>query len=87
MVDPIRPFLNHQSTLVLDGGLATHLETLGCDLSDELWSARLLLDNPDIIRQAHLDYYWAGADVAITASYQATIPGLMQRGLPESDAV
>jgi homocysteine S-methyltransferase len=87
MLDPIRPFLTHQSTLILDGGLATHLETLGCDLNDELWSARLLLENPDVIRQAHLDYFGAGADCAITASYQATIPGIMARGLSEAEAV
>ena len=85
--NPIRPFLTHQSALILDGGLATHLETLGCDLNDELWSARLLLQNPDIIRQAHLDYFWAGADCVITASYQATIPGIMARGLSEAEAV
>jgi homocysteine S-methyltransferase len=87
MNNPIQPFLNHQSMLVLDGGLATHLETLGCDLSDALWSARLLLDNPGIIQQAHLDYFYAGADVAITASYQATIPGLIKRGLSQADAI
>ncbi len=87
MLNPIRPFLTHQSSLILDGGLATHLEALGCDLRDELWSARLLFDNPDIIRQAHLDYFWAGADCAITASYQATIPGMMARGFSEAEAV
>lgn len=87
MNNPIRPFLTHQSSLILDGGLATHLETLGCDLSDELWSARLLFDHPDIIQQAHLDYFWAGADCAITASYQATIPGMMARRFSEAEAV
>ncbi|MGP3954913.1 homocysteine S-methyltransferase [Nonomuraea sp. 3N208] len=69
------------TTLVLDGGLSTHLERLGADLSDDLWSARLLLERPELIRQAHADYFTAGADVAITASYQATIPGFMRRGL------
>ncbi|MCA9979014.1 MAG: homocysteine S-methyltransferase family protein, partial [Anaerolineales bacterium] len=64
--NPLRPFLEQQGVLVLDGGLATHLETLGCDLRDALWSARVLLENPDLIRQAHLDYFWAGADCAIT---------------------
>ncbi len=86
MMNPIRPFLDYQSTLVLDGGLATHLETLGCDLRDELWSARLLIENPAVIRQAHEDYFWAGADCAITASYQASVPGLMKRGLSEAEA-
>ncbi|QVQ52564.1 homocysteine S-methyltransferase [Spiractinospora alimapuensis] len=59
-------------TTILDGGLATHLETLGADLNDELWSARLLTTDPDLIRRTHRDYFRAGAHVAITASYQAT---------------
>ncbi|WP_438803726.1 homocysteine S-methyltransferase family protein, partial [Mycobacterium intracellulare] len=32
--------------MVLDGGLATELEARGHDLSDRLWSARLLADAP-----------------------------------------
>ncbi|MEW9527912.1 homocysteine S-methyltransferase [Microbispora sp. NPDC049125] len=68
------------SSIVLDGGLATRLEALGCDLRDELWSARLLATDPGVIRQAHLDYFRAGADVATTASYQASIPGFVRRG-------
>ncbi|MFQ5398101.1 MAG: homocysteine S-methyltransferase [Anaerolineae bacterium] len=85
--NPIQPFLNHQDALILDGGLATELEARGCDLSDELWSARLLLENPDLIRKIHLDYYDAGADCCISASYQATIPALMRRGLSDDAAV
>lgn len=85
--DPIRPFLEQQGVLILDGGLATELEARGCDLSDALWSARLLLDDPDLIRQVHYDYFVAGADCAISASYQATIPALMQRGLSEAEAI
>lgn len=86
MKNPIQPFLEHQGVLILDGGLATELEARGCDLSDELWSARLLLDDPDLIRQVHYDYLAAGADCIISASYQATIPGLMRRGLREAEA-
>jgi homocysteine S-methyltransferase len=85
--DPIQPFLDQQGVLVLDGGLATQLEARGCDLKDELWSARLLMDDPDLIRQVHSDYFWAGADCAITASYQATIAGFMSRGATEKEAV
>jgi homocysteine S-methyltransferase len=67
--------------LVLDGGLATELERLGADLRDELWSARILLDQPDLIRQVHEAYRAAGADVAITASYQASYEGFARRGI------
>ncbi|MFG3440556.1 homocysteine S-methyltransferase [Nonomuraea sp. NPDC047897] len=74
------------STLVLDGGLATHLEALGADLSDDLWSARLLLEDPDLIRRVHADYFAAGAQVATTASYQASIPGFVRHGLDVAQA-
>ncbi|NRQ37842.1 homocysteine S-methyltransferase [Nonomuraea sp. NN258] len=74
------------TTLVLDGGLSTHLEALGADLRDELWSARLLLEDPGLIRRVHADYFAAGADVATTASYQASIPGFQRRGLSLSQA-
>ncbi|MFI6319368.1 homocysteine S-methyltransferase [Nonomuraea sp. NPDC050556] len=74
------------SSLVLDGGLATHLESLGADLRDDLWSARLLLEDPGLIRQVHADYFAAGADVATTASYQASMPGFVRRGMSEAQA-
>ncbi|WP_204019203.1 homocysteine S-methyltransferase, partial [Sphaerimonospora thailandensis] len=74
------------SPVVLDGGLATRLEALGCDLNDELWSAKLLVEEPDVIRRAHLGYFRAGADVATTASYQASVPGFVRRGLTPREA-
>ena len=67
--------LARQRVVLLDGGLATELERRGADLDDPLWSARLLLDAPDLIRQVHVDYYAAGADIATTASYQASFEG------------
>lgn len=67
--------------LVLDGALATELEAHGCDLEDPLWSAKVLLEQPHLIKQVHRDYFDAGASVAITASYQATPQGFARRGL------
>ncbi len=67
--------------LVLDGGLATELERRGTELPDELWSARVLLEGPDLIRDVHEAYRAAGADVAITASYQASYEGFARRGI------
>lgn len=71
--------------VVLDGGLSTALELAGHDLSDTLWSARLLLTDQDAIRSAHLAYYRAGAEVVITSSYQATFPGFADRGLTHAE--
>ncbi|GAA5074397.1 homocysteine S-methyltransferase [Thermocatellispora tengchongensis] len=75
-----------KNVLILDGGLATHLETLGADLRDELWSAKVLVEDPDMIRRVHLDYFAAGADVATTSSYQASLPALTRRGLTLAEA-
>jgi homocysteine S-methyltransferase len=66
---------------VIDGGLATELSRRGMDLSDELWSARALIEAPDAIEQVHTDYFLAGADIAVTASYQASYDGFARRGL------
>jgi homocysteine S-methyltransferase len=68
-------------TLVLDGGMSNPLESAGHDLSDSLWSARLLAERPEAITEAHLAYFEAGASVAITASYQATFEGFAGRGI------
>ncbi|WP_338932315.1 homocysteine S-methyltransferase [Streptomyces netropsis] len=72
--------------LVLDGGLSNQLAAQGCDLSDELWSARLLADDPGQIEQAHAAYVRAGARVLITSSYQATFEGFARRGLGPEEA-
>lgn len=72
--------------LVLDGGLATQLEAQGADLSDRLWSARLLIEEPEAITAAHLAFYRAGAGVATTASYQATFEGFAARGIDRARA-
>jgi homocysteine S-methyltransferase len=69
---------------VLDGALATELERRGADLDDPLWSARCLLDRPELIRAIHADYFDAGADIATTATYQASFEGFARRGLPRT---
>ena len=73
--------------MILDGGLATELEARGHDLSDRLWSARLLVDDPDAIEDVHLAYFRAGAQVATTASYQATVRGFATAGLDRDAAL
>lgn len=81
MKNPILELIELQGYLVLDGGLATELEARGHSLDDELWSARLLMDEPDAIRQLHLDYLRAGADCIITSSYQASLRAFARRGI------
>ena len=59
--------------VLLDGGLATQLEAQGANLSTALWSAQLLVDDPDAVVAAHAAFFAAGAQVATTASYQAPL--------------
>ncbi|OBG28468.1 homocysteine S-methyltransferase [Mycobacterium sp. 852002-51057_SCH5723018] len=75
-----------ESTLINDGGLATELEARGHDLSDPLWSARLLADDPHQILAVHAAYFRAGATVATTASYQASFEGFAARGIGRHEA-
>ncbi len=73
-------------TVVLDGGMSNQLASAGHDLSDALWSARLLAEEPEAVTGAHRAYFEAGADVAITASYQATFEGFARRGIGRDEA-
>jgi homocysteine S-methyltransferase len=84
--DPFARVRETHGTVVLDGGLATELERRGADLRDPLWSAKVLVEDPDAIRAVHEAYFEAGADVAISASYQATFEGLAGRGIERNQA-
>lgn len=72
--------------VTLDGGLATRLEAQGCELSGSLWSARLLADEPEQIYAAHRAFFAAGAQVAITASYQASFAGFAAAAIGQDEA-
>jgi homocysteine S-methyltransferase len=81
--DLLGPFLGPDAgcVLIIDGAMATELERRGAHIDDPLWSAKVLLKTPALIRDLHRDYFQAGADVAITASYQASFEGFSDRGL------
>jgi homocysteine S-methyltransferase len=82
----VSAFVPGEAVLVADGGLATELEARGNDLSDALWSARLLMDAPEEILGAHLAFFRAGAVIATSASYQASFDGFARRGLGRGEA-
>ncbi|XP_020236602.1 homocysteine S-methyltransferase 3 isoform X1 [Cajanus cajan] len=70
---------------VIDGGFATELERHGADLNDQLWSAKCLVSSPHLVRRVHLDYLDAGANIILTASYQATIQGFEAKGFSREE--
>ena len=57
--------------IIIDGGLATQLEAQGCDIDNPLWSASVITGDPQAIIDAHRAYLDAGAQIIISASYQA----------------
>jgi homocysteine S-methyltransferase len=86
MTNPIIEFIRQQGFMVLDGGLATELEVRGADLNDELWSAKVLLEDRDLISAVHTDYLRAGADCIVSTTYQASLQGFAKRGMSEAEA-
>ena len=73
MKDNFEKVLKKTGIMVLDGAMATELEAMGCDLNDELWSAKVLAEEPELIKKVHLSYFEAGADCGTSASYQIRI--------------
>ncbi|MET0998029.1 MAG: homocysteine S-methyltransferase, partial [Marmoricola sp.] len=73
-------------TVVLDGGLSTALEEQGATVDGALWTARLLAEEPQRIVAAHSSFFLAGAMVATTASYQASLDGLLAAGYSAGEA-
>ncbi|WP_411375798.1 homocysteine S-methyltransferase [Arthrobacter sp. MPF02] len=79
--------LPRHGLVVSDGALATELEARGCNLDDPLWSAKVLLEQPRLIKEVHRNYFAAGARIATTASYQATPQGFARRGISGDKAL
>jgi homocysteine S-methyltransferase len=83
---PWTPIVRRRGFALLDGGLATELERHGHSLPTALWSAELLRTHPEAIRRVHDDYLRAGADVVITATYQASFQGFAAAGLDSQES-
>jgi len=83
----IEKILAEYPFIILDGGFATELEKKGFDLKDHLWSAKLIAEAPDAVRDVHLSYLNAGADCILTSSYQATVSGFLSAGYSKREAI
>jgi homocysteine S-methyltransferase len=80
MDNPFAPWLHAGRTVILDGGLGTELERRGHRDLGRLWSSALVETNPSALREVHRDFLAAGADVIATATYQASMPTLLECG-------
>lgn len=79
--------IKEKGSLVLDGAFGTELERHGCDIHDKLWSSKMLIENPDIIKKVHISYLAAGADIIESSGYQATVAGFKSQGFGTEEAI
>lgn len=63
---------------VFDGSMGGILSERGFIKDDGLWSAGVLIDNPDAVKALHKEYINAGANVITTNTY-ATIPHYLKK--------
>jgi homocysteine S-methyltransferase len=64
--------------LFLDGGLGTTLEEehgVHFSSATPLWSSHPLISSPDVLLETQTDFARAGADILLTATYQASFDG------------
>ncbi|MCR4690042.1 MAG: homocysteine S-methyltransferase [Lachnospiraceae bacterium] len=82
----IKSTIEQYGILILDGGVGSEVERRGFEVKDKLWSAKALAERPELLEQVHYDYFKAGADVGITATYQASLAGFTENGYSAADA-
>ncbi|UUX51706.1 homocysteine S-methyltransferase family protein [Nisaea acidiphila] len=59
--------------VILDGGMSRELERLGAPFRQPEWSALALMETPEIVEKAHVEFIEAGAEVITTNNY-AVVP-------------
>lgn len=67
--------------LLLDGATGTELQRRGIDISLPLWSARGLIEAPEVVEQIHVDYLEAGAGAVITNTFRTHQRSLEKAGM------
>ncbi|MBQ8918726.1 MAG: homocysteine S-methyltransferase [Acidaminococcaceae bacterium] len=85
-MNAIEQILQEYPLLVLDGAFGTEVARRGFDTSGNLWAAKALFERPDLVKAVHRDYFEAGADIATSASYQATVEGFESKGFTHAQA-
>ena len=70
-------------TILLDGGMGRELRFRGIDVMTSIWSARALIDAPEVVREVHSDFINAGADVITINSYGIVKSNLAWAGIED----
>ncbi|HET9952174.1 MAG TPA: homocysteine S-methyltransferase family protein [Candidatus Eisenbacteria bacterium] len=82
----LRARLVRGEVVVLDGAMGTELDRRGVPTPLPLWSARALLDAPEVVSAIHEDYIRAGADVVTTNTFRTTARTMRRAGLDPGEA-
>ena len=61
-----------KKVVLLDGGMGQELIKRSGQKPTPLWSARVLLDNPELVQELHFDFIKSGAQVISLNNYTAT---------------
>ena len=72
-----------RQVVVMDGGMGQELLARGDTGSHPLWSAKALIDDPDLVRSVHADYIRAGAEIIITNTYSLLRHKLAAHGIED----
>jgi len=77
----LRRRLESGPPLVLDGALGTELERRGAHCELPLWSARALVDAPELVRAIHAEYVAAGCELLTANTFRTQRRTLARAGL------
>ncbi|MDX8434924.1 homocysteine S-methyltransferase family protein [Mesorhizobium abyssinicae] len=69
-----------KSVILTDGGMGQELVRRSKSEPTPLWSARVLIDEPDLVRNLHVEFIQAGARVITLNTYSATPERLAREG-------
>ena len=75
--------LNNSDVLILDGATGTELERLGAPMHSGVWCGAATGSHPHLVRQVHLNYIAAGANIITTNTYASGRAALAKSGLEE----
>ncbi len=85
-MDNFLQIVNGDAALILDGAMGTELARHGVPIELPLWSAAAIRSTPGIVRQIHLDYIRAGADIITTATFRTDTRTFGKAGLDRREA-
>lgn len=72
--------------VILDGAIGTELQRRGAPMDEVAWCARATLTHPDLLRQIHQDFIYAGAEVITANTFASARTMLEPAGLGDSVA-